>query len=155
MSAKPRHAVHLAEDVLPGHPDRLADAVAESIVDCAVADDPTALVGVEVGVHRKVVFVTGRVACWPDGPFGLDLEALVSSTYAGAGYVGHWALSPQVIADVDLCAMSGEEDSIRGFSDDQSITVGKEGRPTQTNSSVRVTLNNVDGRWLISGFDPI
>jgi Mce-associated membrane protein len=38
---------------------------------------------------------------------------------------------------------------------DQSITVGKEGRPTQTNSSVRVTLNNVDGRWLISGFDPI
>jgi Mce-associated membrane protein len=38
---------------------------------------------------------------------------------------------------------------------DQSITVGKEGRPTQTKSSVRVTLNNVDGRWLISGFDPI
>lgn len=37
---------------------------------------------------------------------------------------------------------------------DQSITVGKEA-PTQANSSVRVTMDNVDGRWLISGFDPI
>ena len=26
---------------------------------------------------------------------------------------------------------------------------------TQTNSTVRVTMDNVDGRWLISGFDPI
>lgn len=37
---------------------------------------------------------------------------------------------------------------------DQTITVGKE-TPTQANSSVRVTMDNVDGRWLISGFDPI
>lgn len=37
---------------------------------------------------------------------------------------------------------------------DQVVTVGKE-PPTQTNSSVRVTMNKVDGRWLISGFDPI
>ena len=124
MTTSKDRELFLAEDVLPGHPDRLADAVAEAIVDCAVADDPTALVGVEVGVHRKVVFVTGRVACWPDGPLGLDLDELVHAVYAGAGYVGPWALSPQVIADLDLCAMSGEEDSIRGFSDDQSITVG-------------------------------
>jgi Mce-associated membrane protein len=27
--------------------------------------------------------------------------------------------------------------------------------PTQTNSAVRVTMDNLDGRWLISGFDPI
>lgn len=36
----------------------------------------------------------------------------------------------------------------------QSITVGDQ-TPTDTNSSVRVTMDNVDGRWLISGFEPI
>jgi Mce-associated membrane protein len=36
----------------------------------------------------------------------------------------------------------------------QSLTVGT-AAPTQTRSSVRVTMDNVDGRWLISGFEPI
>lgn len=36
----------------------------------------------------------------------------------------------------------------------QSITVGKEA-PASTNSCVRVTLDKVDNRWLISGFDPV
>jgi Mce-associated membrane protein len=37
---------------------------------------------------------------------------------------------------------------------DQTTAVGKES-PTQTNSSVRVTMERVDGRWLIAGFDQI
>jgi Mce-associated membrane protein len=36
----------------------------------------------------------------------------------------------------------------------QSVSVGQ-GAPTSTVSSVRVTLDKVDGRWLISQFDPI
>jgi Mce-associated membrane protein len=36
----------------------------------------------------------------------------------------------------------------------QSLAVGT-AAPTQARSSVRVTMDNVDGRWLISGFDPI
>ena len=38
---------HIAEFVSPGHPDRLADAIVESIVDLAVGRDADALVGVE------------------------------------------------------------------------------------------------------------
>ncbi len=37
---------------------------------------------------------------------------------------------------------------------DQTVTVG-DGAPTTTASSVRVTLDRVDGRWLVSGFDPV
>lgn len=37
---------------------------------------------------------------------------------------------------------------------DQIMTVGS-AAPTQTNSVVRITMDNVGGRWLISGFDPI
>ena len=36
----------------------------------------------------------------------------------------------------------------------QTATVDKS-PPTDTTSSVRVTLDKVGGRWLISGFDPV
>lgn len=36
----------------------------------------------------------------------------------------------------------------------QATTVGKEA-PTDSASSVRVTLDNIDGRWLVSQFEPI
>ncbi|RAU97488.1 hypothetical protein [Mycolicibacter senuensis] len=36
----------------------------------------------------------------------------------------------------------------------QSVAVGKDA-PSNTASSVRVTLDHVDGRWLISGFEPV
>jgi Mce-associated membrane protein len=37
---------------------------------------------------------------------------------------------------------------------DQTTTIGNDS-PTQTTSSVRVTLDKVGGRWLISQFDPV
>ncbi len=37
---------------------------------------------------------------------------------------------------------------------DQAVVVGT-GAPTDTASSVRVTLDHVNGTWLISGFDPV
>ncbi|MCK8647103.1 hypothetical protein M0678_25430 [Mycobacterium colombiense] len=37
---------------------------------------------------------------------------------------------------------------------DQTITVGND-TPTDTASSVRVTLDKLDGRWLIAHFDPV
>ena len=52
-----------AESIFPGHPDKLADAVADAIVAEAGKREKRALVGVEVAVHRNNVFITGRVAC--------------------------------------------------------------------------------------------
>jgi Mce-associated membrane protein len=37
---------------------------------------------------------------------------------------------------------------------DQTVTVGG-GAPTATSSAIRVTLDKVDDRWLVSGFDPL
>jgi len=37
---------------------------------------------------------------------------------------------------------------------DQTVIVGKTA-PTSTASSVRVTVDKIDGRWLISQFDPV
>ncbi|MGV1005442.1 MAG: hypothetical protein ACOYEV_11910 [Candidatus Nanopelagicales bacterium] len=36
----------------------------------------------------------------------------------------------------------------------QTVTIGS-GPPTSSASSVRVTMENVGGRWLVSGFDPV
>ena len=38
---------------------------------------------------------------------------------------------------------------------DQTVTVGDGGTPTDTQPVVRVTLEKVDGRWLVSHFDPV
>jgi len=37
---------------------------------------------------------------------------------------------------------------------DQTVTVGN-GAPTATSSAIRITLDKVEGRWLISGFEPV
>jgi len=37
---------------------------------------------------------------------------------------------------------------------DQTVIVGQDA-PSSTASSVRVTLDKINGRWLISGFDPV
>lgn len=135
---------HIAEDVLPGHPDRLADAVAEAAVDHAVAIDPDALVGVEVAVHRNVAFVTGRIAAGrePDAE-RLFSSSLVHQAYWDAGYRERWGLLPghyagrddssidapaglalTVHTDLDLGPLSADERAIRCFSDDQNHVVG-------------------------------
>ena len=110
-----------AEYVSPGHPDRLADAIAEAIVTAAVRQKPDALVGVEVAVHTDCVFVDGRIAA---GPHPVDIEKIVRDVYFTAGYGGAWnPISGSIRVTTDLCqeALSAEESDIRPFSDDQNI----------------------------------
>ena len=113
-----------AEYVSPGHPDRLADAIAESIVTAAVRQKPDALVGVEVAVHTDCVFVDGRIAA---GSQPVDIEKIVRDVYRAAGYGGSWNPEPgKIRVTTDLCqeALSAEESDIRPFSDDQNIVIG-------------------------------
>jgi S-adenosylmethionine synthetase len=114
-------ASHVAEEVLPGHPDRLADAVAEAIVDLAVGRDADALVGVEVAVHRRAVFVTGRIASSPSRI--VEWGTVVNHVYARAG-VPEAKRPTRVETEVDIDLLQPDERGIRRFSDDQSITVG-------------------------------
>src|SRR5262245_38990332 len=90
-----------AEYVSPGHPDRLADAIAESIVTAGRRQRPDALVGVEVAVHTDCVFVDGRIAA---GSEHLDIEKIVQDVYRAAGYGGPWKPEPDKIrVTTDLC----------------------------------------------------
>ena len=51
--------IRLSEAVLPGHPDRFSDQVADAIVAAAYAVDPRAYCQVEVSVWSDQVFLTG------------------------------------------------------------------------------------------------
>ena len=126
--------LRFAEAVCAGHPDRLADTIAERIVALAVSRDPEALVGVEVALHRSVVFVDGRVAAGRSGVAAVDeaeIVAIARQVLADAGYgatpSGVFPPDPgalEVRTDLCLGPLPEDERAIRDVSDDQSICVG-------------------------------
>lgn len=114
-----------AEWVLPGHPDKLADAIADTLVQAAVEREAKALCAIEVAVHRDAVYLTGRLAC--EGSEQLDLTALVRGVYRSAGYGGRWLPAPQdvqVLGNLCLDTLVPDENLVRHISDDQSIVTG-------------------------------
>jgi S-adenosylmethionine synthetase len=119
--------------VCQGHPDRLADTIADRIVKLAVDRDPDALVGVEVALHRNVVFVDGRIAAGREkARVGeSEIHALVRQAFEDAGYgktpSGAFPPDPKVLeVRTDLCIgpLLEDERAIRDVSDDQAICVG-------------------------------
>ena len=126
---------HIAEYVSPGHPDRLADAIVESIVDLAVGRDSEALVGVECAVHTDHVFIDGRIAAGrAASPLAAacavshdEIETIARSVYREAGYGGIWIHAPEklkVIQNMCLEPLSDDERAIRSLSDDQNVVAG-------------------------------
>lgn len=120
---------HIAEYVSPGHPDRLADAIVESIVDLAVGRDPEALVGVECAVHTDHVFIDGRIAAGKGkcAVSNEEIEDIARKVYREAGYGGTWIHAPEklkVIQNVCLEPLSDDERAIRNLSDDQNVVTG-------------------------------
>ena len=71
-----------AEFVLPGHPDKICDAIADALVQGATRRQRRALCGVEVAVHRRTVTVTGRIA--GAGAEEIDVDAIVREVYCAA-----------------------------------------------------------------------
>lgn len=123
-----------AEFVFPGHPDKLCDAIADSLVAEAIRRERRALVGVEVAVHRKRVFVTGRIAC--KDATTIDVARTVRDVYRSAGYGDGWFPSPEeLVVEADLCLGPLEEGEaeFRELSDDQAICVGYANNLPQTN----------------------
>lgn len=127
-------ALHPAEFVFPGHPDKLADAIADSLVQAAHERDPRALAGVEVAVHRDHVYVTGRLACRDAA--SIDVAAVVRAVYRSAGYGGDWQPAPEIVTvhhNLCLGPLEDGEAEFRELSDDQAICIGYASEHAATN----------------------
>lgn len=120
----------VAEYVAPGHPDRLADAVVEKIVDLAVSKDEDSLVGVECAIFQDCVFVDGHISCGKSDKCEVnekDIKNAVKAAYKAAGYGSVWSPNPsdlKITCRIDCCPLSNEEREIRKYSDDQNIVTG-------------------------------
>ncbi|MCD6681669.1 MAG: methionine adenosyltransferase domain-containing protein [Burkholderiaceae bacterium] len=121
-----------AEFVLPGHPDKLCDALADAIVEHVMHGDALGQCGIEAPCIFDRVFVTGRVAAHREVLDTLDIDALVRRTYREAGYgedaAGHvWGPRPEDLR-IERAMRIGEfepgEREHRHLSDDQAICIG-------------------------------
>lgn len=81
-----RTSFFTSESVTEGHPDKVADAVSDSVLDAALRLDPLARVACETFVTTRVAIVGGEVRI--GGGYGqLPVESIVRETIERIGYV--------------------------------------------------------------------
>ena len=123
-----------AEYVLPGHPDKLCDAIADALVEEAARRERRALAAIEVAAHRGRVYITGRLAC--EGAETIDVAGLAQDIYRSAGYDEDWYPAPERLEVVnDLCLeplLPGEAEA-RAITDDQGFVHGYANAQAGTN----------------------
>jgi S-adenosylmethionine synthetase len=85
MSSAGRRRSFTSESVSMGHPDKVADRIADAILDYVLAADPLARVACEVLVSGRRVVLAGELSAQPLPRPGA-LRALVRRTAADAGY---------------------------------------------------------------------
>jgi S-adenosylmethionine synthetase len=127
----------VAEQVLPGHPDKLADQIADGVLDIALAADRQAIVQIEVAVHEATCFVNGRVSTAGAPLAEEDITRIVRAVYERAGLgvpfpdLGagpDWQCPRGDDVNLVLSLQRDEADPLetaeREYADDQAITMG-------------------------------
>ena len=99
-------------------------------------------------VDRDLKAAAGRLT----GGFRQQYTQLVSDVVAPGAKQQHISAVATVPAAASVSAT--ENHAVVLVFIDQTTTIGNDA-PTQTTSSVRITLERVHGRWLISQFDPV
>jgi S-adenosylmethionine synthetase len=81
-----RTSYFTSESVTEGHPDKVADAVSDSVLDAALRLNPSARVACETFVTTRLAVVGGEVSIGVDEI--LDIESIVRETVERIGYDG-------------------------------------------------------------------
>ncbi|MCB1245828.1 MAG: methionine adenosyltransferase, partial [Acidimicrobiia bacterium] len=84
-----------SESVTEGHPDKVADAISDSILDAALATESRARVAAEVLVTKRFAVVAGEIGNMPADAWP-DVEEIVRDTVRRIGYDG---FDPDFAAD--------------------------------------------------------
>ena len=79
-----RTSFFTSESVTEGHPDKVADAISDSVLDAALGLNPMARVACETFVTTRFAVVGGEVSIGSD----LDVEEIVRETVERIGYDG-------------------------------------------------------------------
>ncbi len=82
MSEALRNFLFTSESVTEGHPDKIADAISDSVLDEVLRQDPKGRVGCETLVTTGLAVVSGEITTTAI----LDYDSLVRDTIRGVGY---------------------------------------------------------------------
>ena len=122
----PRRHLFTSESVSMGHPDKVADRIADAVLDHALNRDPSARVACEVLITGGTVVVAGEIT--PRETVGADLEEIVRSTVAGIGYLPGTGFDAAGASIIDLI-QDQSDDIARGVDrrPDGEIGAGDQG----------------------------
>lgn len=77
-----KYRLFTSESVTEGHPDKVCDLIADSILDAALAADPYSRVAAEVCTTTNFIMIFGEMTCAGD----IDLEKIARDCALGIGY---------------------------------------------------------------------
>lgn len=115
--------ITLSEMVLPGHPDKFCDQVADAVIAAAVAVDADAYGQVEVAAWSDQVWLSGGICT--RRPLGRPLADLVLETGLAVGYTpGNWVDAHRYRVTSTVCERVDDPARWSGRVNDQSIVIG-------------------------------
>ena len=123
--------IRIAEGVLPGHPDKFCDQIADAIVCEAMMADPEAFAQIEVGVWSDQVWLSGNIVSRL--PLSRSPAELVVEVGLSLGFdEKNWINSRQYNITDTLCRNLDDPTEGRRICDDQSIVIGYAGYDSKT-----------------------
>ena len=115
-----------SESVTSGHPDKICDLIADSILDEALRQDPDAHMAVEASIKDDLIFIFGEAGTDAE----LDYEAIAKSVLKEIGYTEDYNVitkvnrqSPEInraVSRDEICA--GDQGIMFGYASNETIS---------------------------------
>lgn len=123
--------IRIAEAVLPGHPDKFCDCVADAIVAEAVKADPEAFAQIEVGVWSDQAWLSGTIVSRKSLSRS-PADILVDMGLSIGLDEKNWIDARRYHVTDTVCQNVADPTEGRGICDDQSIVIGYAGYDAKT-----------------------
>jgi S-adenosylmethionine synthetase len=115
--------IRIAEMVLPGHPDKFCDQVADAIVQACYAADPAAYCQVEMSCWFDNIYLTGGISTCR--PLAEPLEDIVRRTAHEIGYVpGNAVDAARYRVQSSVCELTRAPTDWTRHVNDQCVSIG-------------------------------
>lgn len=123
--------IRIAEAVLPGHPDKFCDQIADAIVQEAIKADSEAFVQIEVGVWSDQAWLSGNIVSRQ--PLSRSPSDILIAVGLSVGFDDrNWIDARRYTITDSVCQNIDDPTEGRDICDDQSIVIGYAGYDNKT-----------------------